>query len=245
MTEVLSTEVELQAAYRDQAVAEQYVEQRFTSELWRLLHDRQVATVNRIIAAQRPRRVMEIAPGPGRVTRDVEPVEDLVCLEFNEAMIAQGKAASRAGIRWMQGNAFELPFENEFEFIYSFRFVRHFRRSDRERLYAQIRKALRPGGWLVLDAVNERVSRPLRDARPDAYPVYDKLYADEGELYEELRSAGLLVEACVGAQCWFTAQYWAQVFVSPRSRHACRWLIRAMERVGRSPLEWIVTCRRA
>lgn len=244
--QVLSNENELQSAYGGQALAERYVEERFVSELNRLLHERQVAAVNRVIAEHAQQSVLEIAPGPGRLTRDVKPVADMFCLEFNEGMIAVGKSACREGIRWVQGNAFELPFGEEFDFVYSFRFVRHFHREDRERLYAQIRKVLRPGGRLVLDAVNEKVSKPLRDARPECYPIYDKLYGSEAELCDELQSAGFVVERCEGVQRWFRAQYLAQVLVGPRSPRLCRLAIRTLERISRgAPLEWIVTCRRA
>jgi ubiquinone/menaquinone biosynthesis C-methylase UbiE len=115
---------------------------------------------------------LEVAPGPGRITRDVAPAGELVCLEYNEGMIAEGRRCCGEHVRWVQGNAFELPFgEGEFGFAYSFRFVRHFHRADRDRLYAQLRRVLEPGGWLVMDAVNARVSAPIRDANPEAYPI--------------------------------------------------------------------------
>ncbi|HXG11715.1 MAG TPA: class I SAM-dependent methyltransferase, partial [Gemmataceae bacterium] len=89
----LSTEAEIEASYRDGAA--QYVADRFRAGLHRLLHERRVAAVQRVI-------------------------------------------------------------DQIFDLVYTFRFVRHFRRSDRERLYVQVRRVLKPGGYFVLDAVNER-----------------------------------------------------------------------------------------
>lgn len=242
----LATENEIQSAYRGSETAQAYVAQRFVSELNRLLHERQVAAVQRVMDELRPEQTLEVAPGPGRITRDVRPAGQLVCLEYNEGMIAEGKANTPPSVQWRQGNAFELPFEQEFDLLYSFRFVRHFHREDRGRLYEQFRKVVRPRGWLVLDAVNAVVSRPLREANPADYPIYDKLYVGEQELREELAAEGFEVERLMPVQRWLSLQSRAQVLLGPRSRLVCRWVIRSLERLSRgAPLEWIVTCRRA
>jgi ubiquinone/menaquinone biosynthesis C-methylase UbiE len=242
----LATEAEIQDSYRDPDVAKQYVERRFTSELMALLHERQVAAVHRVMSELQPRRTLEIAPGPGRVTRDVEPVGELVCLEFNEAMIAEGRPACGPHVQWIQGNAFELPFhDSEFDFAYSYRFIRHFHRDDRRRLYEGILRVLRPGGRLLFDAVNALVSAPLRAANPEAYPIYDKLYESQDELRQELTDAGFEAEQIEPVQRWYPLQYQAQLLLGPRSRWLCRRVIRALERLRRGPaLEWIVTSRK-
>ncbi|MEX1026306.1 MAG: class I SAM-dependent methyltransferase, partial [Planctomycetota bacterium] len=214
----LASEAEIQSAYQGRQAAGDYVQRRFTSELMLLLHDRQVAAVNRIMRKHAPGRTLEIAPGPGRVTRDVRPAGELICLEFNEGMIAEGQAACQNGAVWQQGNAFELPFANEFDLIYSYRFVRHFHREDRNRLYAGIRAALRPGGRFVMDAVNQQVSERLRQANPDNYPIYDKLYIDREELRTELAEAGFEAVQCEPVLRWYRRQYQAQVLLGPRSQ---------------------------
>jgi ubiquinone/menaquinone biosynthesis C-methylase UbiE len=242
----LVTESEIKASYQGRETAQEYVAARFESELQRLLHERQVGAVNRVMAQQRPARSLEIAPGPGRVTRDVRPAGELLCLEYNQGMIEVGQQACQNGARWIQGDAFDLPFDQEFDFVYSFRFVRHFQRADRERLYEQIRKVLKKDGYFVMDAVNMVISAPLRAACPEGYPIYDYLYADEGELRRELNAAGFGVVKCEAVQRWFGLQYKAQTLLGPRSRRLCRAAIRTLEALSRGPgLEWIVTCRRA
>ncbi len=241
---VLSTERELRGAYEGHYTAASYVGQRFASELHRLLHDRQVATVNRLIDAVRPQRSLEIAPGPGRLTRDVRPSGQLVCLEYNEGMIATGRTACAPSIPWVRGDGFRLPFRADFDLVFSFRFIRHFHHPDRVRLFAEIHRLLRPGGYLVFDAVNERVSRPLREANPQEYPIYDKYYRIE-ELRAELDRAGFKPMAIEPVQRFFSWQYRSQVLIGPRSSWANRLLIRGLELVPwHNSLEWIVTCRR-
>jgi SAM-dependent methyltransferase len=241
----LASELEIQSAYRDVSVAERYVQKRFSDELNRLLHDRQVAAVQRAIDQLNAARVLEIAPGPGRITRHIQPRGSLVCLEYNEGMIERGRQACDAAIQWVRGNAFDLPFAAGFDLVYSFRFLRHFHRADRDRLYAQIRRVLRPGGGFLFDAVNARVSRPLREAQPENYPIYDKLY-DLGELRQELTQAGFEPIRIKPVQKWYGCQYCSQVFLGPRANWMNRLIIRTLELLPRRQgLEWIVLCRRA
>jgi SAM-dependent methyltransferase len=241
----LASETEIRAAYESDATAASYVADRFVSELHRLLHDAQVAAVQRAIGRVRPQRTLEIAPGPGRATRDIRPTGTLVCVEFNQGMIAHGRSSCANGAAWVRGDGFRLPVAGGFDLVYSFRFVRHFHREDRERLYGEVRRVLRPGGWLVIDAVNERVSRPLRDAHPDEYPIYDKLYRPD-ELRDELSGAGLIPVEFEPVQKFYRAQWCSQVLLGPRASSVNRLIVRGLEWLPkRDGLEWIVTCRRA
>jgi ubiquinone/menaquinone biosynthesis C-methylase UbiE len=243
----LATEAEIQESYRDPTTAQRYVENRFATELMRLLHERQVGAVNRVMGNVKPHRSLEVAPGPGRITREVRAAGDLACLEFNEGMIAEGRRCCGERVHWVRGNAFEMPFEaDKFDFAYSFRFVRHFHRVDRDRLYAEFHRILKPGSRLVLDAVNEQVSGPLRRENPAGYPIYDKLYRGSEELTTELGDSGFEVVQLEPVQRWFAMQYRAQVLLGPRSRWLCRQAVELLEHLRRGPaLEWIVTSRRA
>ncbi|HTK74235.1 MAG TPA: class I SAM-dependent methyltransferase [Gemmataceae bacterium] len=242
----LATECEIQSAYRGGDTAARYVRDRFMAPLHGLLHDKQVRSVQGLIDRVRPQSVLEIAPGPGRITRDVRPVGALVCLEYNEGMIAEGRAACGDHVQWVRGNAFDLPFAaGEFDFAYSFRFVRHFHLADRRRLYDGIRRVLKPGGHFVMDAVNERVSGPLRRRDPAEYPIYDELYTPD-RLRAELADAGFDVVRLEPVQKCFGWQQRSQILLGPRANWLNRLVIRGLERLPfRDGLEWIVTCRRA
>ena len=241
----LASPGEIRRAYQSSETAAGYVADRFASELNRLLHDRQVATINALIEKLRPRRTLEIAAGPGRLSRDVRPHGQLVCLDYNEGMIRQGRPFCDARTRWVRADGFRLPFSTCFDLIYSFRFVRHFRHADRARVFAEIRRLLTPGGHFVMDAVNERVSGPLRREHPEQYPIFDQCYHFE-EVRSELIAAGLEPVAIVPVQKFYRHQYRSQVLLGPRANWANRWVIRGLERLpSRDGLEWIVTCRRA
>jgi SAM-dependent methyltransferase len=240
----LASEAEIQQAYKGRAIATRYTRERFHNQVHGLLHDRQVAVVQCLIDGRRPERVLEIAPGPGRITSAIRAAAgSLICLEYNEGMIAQGRSVCGGRARWVRGNGFHLPFDRAFDLVYSFRFVRHFHRADRERLYAEIRRVLRPGGYFVMDAINEAVSRPIREASPGEYLIYDKLYRPD-ELRRELADAGLPVVDVEPVQKRFLWQCRSQVLLGPRCDWLNRVVVRGLERLpSRSPLEWIVTCR--
>jgi ubiquinone/menaquinone biosynthesis C-methylase UbiE len=241
---MIFTETEIKRFYESSAVAERYVSERFTSELNRMLHLRQVAAVQRTIGRCQPATALEIATGPGRLTRDVRASGLLVCLEYNNAMVAEGRSAVRTPSAWVRGDAFHLPFSPPFDLVYSFRFIRHFRRADRERIYAEIRRVLRPGGCFLLDAVNARVSGPSRAKRPDLFPVYDKLY-ERSELFEELTGAGFLPVSARAVYKFKRCQHLSQVLVGPRANWLNRLLINFLEALpSRNGEEWIVECRR-
>ncbi len=239
---------EIRSAYRDEAVARDYVAQRFREPLGALLHDRQVHTVQRLIAAHDPRQILELAPGPARLTRDLVRSfgHGAVALDasrqmLNEARRALGRAERL--VRFVHGDAFQLPFAQAFDLVYSFRLIRHFDRADRMRLYGELRRVLAPGGLLVFDAVNVAVSAPLRRANPQAYQHFDALLTVT-DVVEELRECGFAVRRLDGVQHRYAWLSKVQVLLAPRSRMLARLAIEALDATGGEPLEWIVTCQR-
>lgn len=239
---------EIRRAYRDEAVARDYVAQRFREPLGALLHDRQVRVVQRLIAARRPRRILELAPGPARLTRDLVAGFDTtaVALDASAEMLAEARRAlgpASREVRFVRGDAFHLPFGPAFDLLYTFRLIRHFDDTDRARIYAELRRVMTPGGILVFDAVNEAVSAPLRRANPQAYRHYDALLTAEG-LVGELEEAGFAVRGLDGVQHRFGLLAKVQVLIAPRSRPLARLALEAIDATGGEPLEWIVTCQR-
>ncbi len=237
---------EIRDAYRDDGVARDYVAGRFREPLGALLHDRQVAAVRRLLAELSPRRVLELAPGPARLTTDLAPgfTGRVVAIDASFQMLTEARRRlAGGGVQFMQGDAFQLPLRGPFDLAYTFRLIRHFGDADRARLYRELHRVMRPGGLLVFDAVNEVVSAPLRAATPDAYKHYDALLRPP-QIAQELRNAGFELTGLDGVQHRYGLQSAAQVYVAPRSRPLARVLMEAVENTGGEPLEWIVTCRR-
>jgi ubiquinone/menaquinone biosynthesis C-methylase UbiE len=242
----------IREAYQDERTADAYIRERFVQPLGALLHHRQMAALRRIIRRARPHDVLEIAPGPGRLTTEVA---SLLCrpgtlVDASVPMLAAARArlerATPVRWRYLGGDAFHLPFRSRFDLVYVFRLIRHFEQAERARLYAEIARVLRPGGLLVFDAVNEVVSAPLRArARETVFRHYDALMRPAA-LRAELAQAGFEVLTLRGAQHRYSVLARIETLVAPRSRFLARAAMEIVDRVGGGePLEWIVTCRRA
>jgi SAM-dependent methyltransferase len=240
---------EIRAAYAETATAEEYVDKRFASAWGSVLHAGQVRAINRVIQQHGAERVLEIAPGPGRLSAEVTGFSHGYLCEFNASMVQVARRrVGQAGSRWrlVRGDGFHLPFSAEarFDLVYSFRFIRHFEPSDRTALYAQIHSVLRPGGLVVFDAVNVDVDLPARTRNgPDASPIHDVFYTRQ-QLQDELRGHGFEPVAFVDIMRHWTLQRWIQIVVAPRSQGLARRLIASLEHIPGDPLEWVVTCRK-
>jgi len=236
-------------AYRNDAVASAYVEERFRAPLGALLHSRQADVLRSVIGRLQPEYVLEIAPGPARLTVDVAPLlaTPPVLIDASAQMLAQARrrlAAINCRATVVEGDAFDLPFPSQFDLVYTFRLIRHFELEDRRRLYRQIARVLKPGGMLVFDAVNEVVSRPLRErASADEHRHFDALLTPD-RLRQELREEGFEVERLVGVQHQYPLLLQTQILVGPRSRFLARAAMEVIDRLGGEPLEWVVMCRR-
>ncbi|HVO23188.1 MAG TPA: class I SAM-dependent methyltransferase [Candidatus Margulisiibacteriota bacterium] len=193
---------ELKRYYQDKDVAQDYMRRRTGEPLNGILHRRQVGFLNAHLTARAPHTVLEIACGPGRLTAAVRGVPMGVAIDSSAEMLAtaqqrmNGAAASWAFLRT---DAFVLPFQSEaFDAVYTLRFVRHFQLLERQRLYREIRRVLRPRGVFIVDALNRDVSHPYRVKRGlERYHIYDVLYRPE-EIAAELQDAGFRVVAVEG-----------------------------------------------
>jgi SAM-dependent methyltransferase len=239
----------IRAAYQDAGVARRYVEERFTTPLGGLLHDRQRQVLREVIAAHPAADVLEIAPGPARLTTSVIDVAgQLTLLDASAEMLGEAKRrlssiSTGTPCTLVRGDAFCLPFPSRFDLVYSFRLIRHFKTEDRLRLYREAHRVLKPAGRLVFDAVNQRVYEPLR-AVADGGQHYDASL-DREALIAELGSCGFTVESLVGVHHRYGTLHRLQVLVAPRSAPLARMAMNVVDRVGGGePLEWIVTCRR-
>jgi SAM-dependent methyltransferase len=238
----------LKAFYDDPEVVGAYLDRRTTQPLNSVLHERQVAFLNRAITSLRPDRVLEVAPGPARLAAEVEPVPVAVGIDASPRMLAEARRRTGARRRrwaFVRGDAFRLPFATgSFDFAYTLKFIRHFDRAGRAALYGELVRVLRPGGHVVLDAQNRLVAEPHRLARGlDRYPVYDELFLRE-ELVAELEAAGLRPVRIEGIMRRFGWQWRLNRLRRCRLGPAARFLIRTLERgPDRNPSTWMVLCK--
>lgn len=236
---------ELRSYYEDPEVVETYLRRRTGQPLNGVLHRAEVRFLNAALRERAPRCVLEIAPGPARLTAEMHWRGRGVVVDASPGMLAAARARLRArGLSWevVRGDAFTLPFsDGQFDLVYTLKFVRHFQADDRRRLYEEIRRVLHPKGAFVMDAQNRAVSLPHRTAKGlGRYPIYDVLY-DRTELIAEMEAAGFRVVRIAGILEHFAAQQRLN-----RLRHVgltgvATGLIEMLERLpGGNPSTWMV-----
>jgi SAM-dependent methyltransferase len=245
MSEPIRDKGGLQAFYDDPAVVGTYLD-RTVRPIGFVLHRRQVGFLNRVIGELAPARLLEIAPGPARLSAELRQAPVAVGMDFSPNMLTEAQRRTRArGLRWsfVRGDGFALPFATgTFDLVFSVRFVRRFEPDFRAKLYAEIRRVLRPGGHLVLDAQNRRVAGPHREGRT-GYPVYDALWLRD-ELIAELETAGFAVRRLEGIMRLFRWQWQFQRLHRLRLDVVARLAIRALEWApDLNPSTWMVLCR--
>lgn len=244
---------QLKKAYSENKVSDSYIEDRFSSAIGRILHEAQVNFVIDAIQKLKSNKVLEIAPGPARLTVDIGSAckeTTGMIMDVNVNMLEQAqKRLKSAGLvdRWQTivGDAFALPFDDVFQLVYTFRFIRHFHEEDRSKIYRQIYNHLAPGGHLIFDVINRVVSEPLRaGSSPDEYPIYDELY-DFPQLVNELKQNNFKIVNFVEVQRSYALLSKIQTLIGPRSQNFAYTLMKLIEnaKIGQ-PLEWIVLCQK-
>src|SRR5262245_54247942 len=85
--------VHIRDAYRDETVARRYVAERFEEPFGALLHSRQAAALRRLVSKHPGSRVLEIAPGPARLTAALADVLEhrAVVVDTSAEMLAEAR----------------------------------------------------------------------------------------------------------------------------------------------------------
>jgi ubiquinone/menaquinone biosynthesis C-methylase UbiE len=253
---IVDNEQSVGELYSQVRVAREYIEKRNRFSWQKVLHARQVSAINHAIALFRPTRVLEVAPGPARLAVDLEGVKNGIMVENSREMILIAESRLRShGLarvwRLVQGNAFELDKvmgNQEVEFAFTFRFIRHFNKEDRRRLYRLIRGRLSSGGVLMFDVVSERMRRRLDisdDGRQSDEPVvYDEVFTERG-IRVEMAENGFEVVSLEPVLRNFRLQSLISHKMDDLIPRVSLTAVRILERVPTTtPLEWVAVCRK-
>lgn len=238
----------LKRYYQGKAVASGYLEKRFSAPIYSSEHDKQVAILNSIISRYRPKKVLEIAPGPARITVDIKTGGTAIDNSKSMLSIAR-KRSKKSKYMWnfVRGDAFNLKFPPEsFDMVYTFRFIRHFKLKERKRIYAEVRKVLKAGGFFVFEIPNRKKNLIVRKmVGEEKYNVYDFM-TDERQIKEEIVSEGFEVIQMIGT----STHFFTQVLISKiseffRINNLGKKAIGMVEKIhSKTPLEWVIICRK-
>lgn len=248
--ECISNSNDIKKYYKDSQLAEKYLGDRFSHPLGRVLHEKQVKTVNRYIEKYKLQKILELACGPARITMDIIPLKDSKCVavDFSEEMLKIAEKRSnffkKCGWIFFKQDIFKMDLKEQFDLIFSYRFIRHFMREDRTTIYNQVHRHLKKGGYFIFDVVNKEVSLPVRIKEGlKHYPVYDELY-NRDEFLVEMEKEGFFVKELINTHPLYPLLYKIQLLLGPHLEKITYNLLKFIENnFKKRNLEWIAVCQ--
>ena len=243
----LKTKEEIQKHYQKTAVTSKYVGNRFKEPIGTLKHQKQITTINQFISKKKNPTVLDLACGPARLTRDMKGVYKGYALDTSKPMLELARKS--VGTQWkvQEGDAFNLPFKKEsLDVVTTFRFIRHFERNDRHKLYAEIHRILKKDGYLILDVLNKKPTNILRLIGKQNYQVYDVLYNSLYTFEQEMNNEGFHIIYARPIVHHTITQMTISKITSKIGLHALgHRAVQSLEKVGgKSPWEWITVLQK-
>ena len=245
---MIKSKKDLKSYYEDKEVSSEYIKKRFENIVYFYLHKKQVFILNELVKKERITKVLEIAPGPARITAEV-CINNGIAIENSEEMIKIAKQRLKEkGKKWkiVKGDAFNINLKEKFELIFTFRFIRHFEYKDRVRLYKEIKKHLKQNGFLVFEAINKRKAKTIRKLiGKKKYQIYDELYSIK-ELKKELKKNGFKnIKIHSTIKHFFIQWLIAKTFEIIKLKKIGLGIIQLIEKVpSKNPLEWVIICQK-
>ncbi len=191
----VKTKEQIEQKYQSWELVREYEKRRFHHPIWGMAHFKEVAIVNRFLKRIHPQKLLEIAPGTARISRNLKSAyfEKGYAIDASPQMLKVTRDML-SPVRWKVrlGDAFAMDFpENYFDVVMTFRFIRHFLLHDRKKIYAQVNRVLKPGGYLIFEAFHKNME-PIAYEKiglGGAKGIYDELWTKAG-LARELDEAG-------------------------------------------------------
>ncbi len=243
----INTKEKIEIYYKDINIAKKYTIQRFSSPIGRYIHKKQSEFVNWVVNKYKIKSLLELGCGPGRISKEIKNVKLAYGVDTSEAMLKIARKVSNPNWKFKKMDAFNLSFKrNTFDLVVTFRFLRHFKKKERIKLYNGIRKVLKKNGLLIFDAVNYNKEYYVRKRVGfEKYLIYDKLYKKE-ELLRELENNGFKVRKLVGVcNHLYTITLVSKLFSFLHLNFLGVLLIRLIEKFpSKNPEEWIVLCQK-
>lgn len=190
----------LKLYYTKASEAATYRDKRFTSFPMDIYNLMEIEALKLIISKYSPSddlKLMDIAAGEGRITEVLINYGEVIIIEnsLNMLKILMDNCKQSLDNRttFIKGDFHELDlsnYNNYFDIITTFRFVRHFEYIYRRGIYEKIFKLLKPEGLFIIDVPNKVTEIMLRDKLGwENFNIYDMFWTAEG-IRDELSLSG-------------------------------------------------------
>ena len=181
--------------YGQQAVAERYIEDRFSASPSQQFEEQERDAIRRLISSKFGKRtdlnLLDLATGPGRLLACLVPFGATTALDGSEAMLNVARQRNLPGVEFVHGDAFHQSLARQFHVITCGRLLRHLEYPDRRILYRRFAELLRDDGIAIVDVPNRAKEHQFRDAAGwENFQIYDVFWT-LNEFREELKENGL------------------------------------------------------
>ncbi|MBD3204408.1 methyltransferase domain-containing protein [Candidatus Woesearchaeota archaeon] len=188
--------------YQKERLVDNYDKERFSHFQGKLNHTLELFFINQAIKKNKIKELLEIAPGTGRITKELKILKYLG-LDSSPQMLKKLEKIKKSNFEFVKGDAFDLPFKKKrFECILCFRLLRHFKIKKRIKLYNEMKRVIKRDGIIIFDALSRE--RGFLGKIHDFFykigfsivkskeKIYDKYYTKK-ELVDELHSNGFKI----------------------------------------------------
>ncbi len=138
--------------------------------------------------------LLDLACGTGRLTRTINRANRrIISADYSEQMLLDAREKAQGqGISFYPARAdgLNLPFKQQsFDAVFTMRFIRHYKKPERVKIYSEIYRVLKEQGLLIFEVLNSTVDKDAPNR-----PVHDEAYTFE-EIIQELGDNGFSLQA--------------------------------------------------
>ncbi len=244
---------DVQQYYQRKSTVDEYIQKRFRDPLNQVEHQRQVEIISDLIQEFSPQKVVEFAPGPGRITASLRLngwTGQGISIDASREMLIHARQRMNHGSwKFVYGDLLKddlAAITGNAELVFAIRFMLHFQEEERKRLYTQVHSILHPGGYFVFEVMNKQVVAPVRRLLGEKrYIVYDRLYARK-EFVREAEENGFRVLRLYPILNHFWLQaIMSRPFAKLGSATVATAMIKILEKfISEQPYEWIAVCQK-
>lgn len=153
---------ELKKHYQREDIARSYEKLRFSDLAGKIEHEITLDLINSLISKYKPDTLLEIATGPGRLTKNINLWNKGIGVDYSNSMLKLAKKnVNNKKWKFIRADIMKMPFKDDyFDMIVTFRLLSHFNNIQRENSYKKIRKILKKDGLLIFEIGNKNYKKP-------------------------------------------------------------------------------------